>query len=132
MNIGFRIKELRQSKKITQKELSELLKVDNSQLSKIEQGKLQPTLKQIMELSSILKTTTDWLLTGMGENDAKQTLSTKDYIKKELYDDLLYKNGQLQEEIGALKYQLRECQAKSIIPKAPRQTSKTKTKNIKT
>jgi phage repressor protein C with HTH and peptisase S24 domain len=52
MSISLKIKELRKFKKLTQKEFASLIKVDDSQLSKIEQGKLQPTLTQLMEISS--------------------------------------------------------------------------------
>ncbi|NQY31100.1 MAG: helix-turn-helix transcriptional regulator [Flavobacteriaceae bacterium] len=64
MGIGLRIKELRKEKKITQKALCELIKVDNSQFSKIEQEKSLPTIKQIIELSSILEKSIDWIITG--------------------------------------------------------------------
>jgi transcriptional regulator with XRE-family HTH domain len=52
MPISLKIKELRKSNKLTQKEFSSIIKVDDSQFSKIEQGKLQPTLTQLMEISS--------------------------------------------------------------------------------
>ncbi|HHT9079677.1 TPA: helix-turn-helix domain-containing protein, partial [Flavobacterium psychrophilum] len=52
MSISLKIKELRKNKKLTQKEFSSIIKIDDSQFSKIEQGKLQPTLNQLLEISS--------------------------------------------------------------------------------
>lgn len=59
--IGLKIKELRKDKKLTQVYFSEKIGIDNSQLSKIEQGKLMPTLTQLMEISSIFNVSLDWL-----------------------------------------------------------------------
>ena len=63
--IGLNIKELRKDRKLTQLEFSTQIGIDNSQLSKIEQGKLMPTLNQLMEISSIFDISLDWL-TGKG------------------------------------------------------------------
>ncbi|PWN62277.1 XRE family transcriptional regulator [Chryseobacterium oncorhynchi] len=60
--IGLRIKELRKQNSLTQMEFSSKIQIDNSQLSKIEQGKLLPTLSQLMEMSSIFKKSLDWLV----------------------------------------------------------------------
>lgn len=59
--IGLKIKELRKEKKLTQVEFSAKIGIDNSQLSKIEQGKLMPTLFQLLEISSIFNISMDWL-----------------------------------------------------------------------
>lgn len=64
-DIGLNIKELRKERKLTQLEFSTRIGIDNSQLSKIEQGKLMPTLNQLMEISSIFNISLDWL-TGKG------------------------------------------------------------------
>ena len=60
--IGLKIKELRKLNKLTQVEFSSEINIDNSQLSKIEQGKLMPTLNQLMEISSKFKKSLDWLV----------------------------------------------------------------------
>lgn len=62
MNLGTKIKDRRKQLGITQRALSKLISMDNSQLSKIEQGKLQPTINKILELSSILEMSLDDLL----------------------------------------------------------------------
>lgn len=60
-DIGLKIKELRKEKKLTQLDFSGQINIDNSQLSKIEKGKLMPTLQQILEISSKFNTSLDWL-----------------------------------------------------------------------
>jgi transcriptional regulator with XRE-family HTH domain len=67
MSIGLRIKELRAKKNCKQKEFAEIFNIDSSTLSKIEQGKMQPTLQFLMEISSKLEVSVDWILTGKGE-----------------------------------------------------------------
>jgi transcriptional regulator with XRE-family HTH domain len=65
MSISLRIKELRKSKNFTQKDFSAIIKVDNSQFSKIESGKLQPTIQQLMDISSNYEVSMDWLCFGI-------------------------------------------------------------------
>lgn len=64
MSVGTRIKQLRKMKKLSQGDLAIRLGMDNSQLSKVERDILKPTLEQLMELSSILNTTIDFILKG--------------------------------------------------------------------
>lgn len=77
-----------------------------------------------------------WLLTGVGEMLKKEEESEPAFpqdgcVSKELYDDLLSKYSNLQEEVGALKYQLKEANAK-LIQKPSRSVTKPRPKNIKT
>lgn len=78
MDIYIRIKELREEKKLTQKVVSALIKIDSSQYSKIELGKLQPTLTQIMAISSFFEVSIDWLCFGKGSM-LKTTEKSLDY-----------------------------------------------------
>ena len=64
MSIHLRIKEIRKKKNLTQAELSEALGMDSSQYSKVEQGKLFPTIPQLTELCSRFDIDATWLLTG--------------------------------------------------------------------
>lgn len=74
--IGLRIKELRNKEKMTQIDFSTKIGIDNSQLSKIEKGKLMPTLQQLMEISSIFNTSIDWLTGNESfKNDTKKAFS---------------------------------------------------------
>ena len=67
MSIQLRIKELRENHNLSKKDYAFIIKVDNSQYSKIEQGKLTPTIQHIMEICSNFNINADWLLTGKGE-----------------------------------------------------------------
>lgn len=69
MSISLRIKDLRKDKKLTQKEFSDIIGVDNSQLSKIERGQLHPTIEQIMEISSNFNISTDYLIKGIEQSN---------------------------------------------------------------
>jgi len=85
MDIYIRIKELREEKKLTQKVVSALIKIDSSQYSKIELGKLQPTLTQIMAISSFFEVSIDWLCFGNGSMLKKpQSLDYNETNYKEL------------------------------------------------
>lgn len=64
MDIYLRLKELREKNKLSKKEFSAKFGVNDSQYGKMEAGKIQPTINQIIDISSIFNTTTDWLLTG--------------------------------------------------------------------
>jgi transcriptional regulator with XRE-family HTH domain len=67
MSISLRIKELRQVKKMTGKDFATSINMDNSQYSKIEKGRLTPTIKNLMEIYSRYNASIDWLLTGEGQ-----------------------------------------------------------------
>lgn len=69
MEIGFRIKELRTKKGFTQKAFAELLNIDPSQFSKIEQSKVLPTLPQIVEIGSKLDQSLDYLILGIEQSE---------------------------------------------------------------
>lgn len=73
MNIASRIKEIRESRNMTSKDFATSLKIDNSQYSKIEQGKLMPTLNLLMEINSIYGVSTDWILTGKEDTHKNKT-----------------------------------------------------------
>lgn len=87
MSIYLRIKQLRERNKLTQKAVSVLINVDSSQYSKIELGKLQPTLSQLMEISSHFNVSMDWLCFGKdfvgnneNTNDIQDRLKDKEVI----------------------------------------------------
>lgn len=108
--IGLKIKELRKEKKITQKVFSAQINIDDSQLSKIEKGKLMPTLSQLLEISSIFKVSLDWL-TGKEEINilSSQTQENDKYISS------LEKINALQEkEIKRLEKEIERLKGKDI------------------
>lgn len=108
MSISLRIKELRKLKNITQKEFSSIIKVDNSQFSKIELGKLLPTIQQLMEISSYYDVSLDWLCFG------KQNSTTDE--KSEFVDTNYKELAEARKEI--IEYQKMEIeQLKKLVDK---------------
>lgn len=97
MEIGKRIKEAREFKGLKSKDFAAILKIDSSQYSKIENGKLLPTLTQVIEIGNQLEMSLDWLILGKKINGP-----AKEFNLQESYD-LALKNIKLQEEIINLK-----------------------------
>lgn len=69
-NFGVRIKELRKSKKWTQKELANKLDVRFPQLNKYECGLHTPPMDKLIKMSEVFDTTIDYLLTGNRMEDS--------------------------------------------------------------
>lgn len=84
MSISLRIKELIIAKKLSQKDLAAVLMIDTSQFSKIVNGKLQPTLSQLMELASFLKVSLDWLCFGKPEETSTDSVNHKELAEARL------------------------------------------------
>ncbi|AQW92959.1 helix-turn-helix domain-containing protein [Elizabethkingia anophelis] len=101
-DIGLRIKELRKEKKLTQVEFSNEIGIDNSQLSKIEQGKIMPTLIQLMEIASKFNISLDWI-TGFSET-SKMVIT--DIEEKELENIEDINEKQLMEKLNALEQKI--------------------------
>lgn len=59
---GARLKLLRQALGLKQADLAEKLKVSTPAIAVYETGKREPSLKNLIQLSRALNTTTDWLL----------------------------------------------------------------------
>ena len=66
---GRRLKELRKQNKWTQKELAAKLDIRFGQLNKYECGLNAPPLEKLMQMSSLLNVTVDFLLTGENPDD---------------------------------------------------------------
>lgn len=64
MSLGQRIKQRRNSLKITQVQLSESLGTTQQHISSIEQDTREPSLKVLIKMAEELGVTTDYLLTG--------------------------------------------------------------------
>lgn len=62
--IGFRIKENRQQKKITQEELAELIEISPGFMSLIETGRKRPSLDTLLAICRALEITLNEILTG--------------------------------------------------------------------
>jgi transcriptional regulator with XRE-family HTH domain len=66
--IGQRIKDLRKSKKLTLKTLSESTGINQGTLSLLENGENKPSFDIVMKLCKYFKTTADYLLFGQADN----------------------------------------------------------------
>ena len=82
-DIGTRIKEVRKTIRITQKEMAEKLGIFDSYLSDIETGKGNPGHSFFFKISSIFKVNLNYLLLGKGEMFSKpeQTPEEETYIE---------------------------------------------------
>lgn len=73
--IGDRIRFLRQAiRKITQQELADATGISRGNLSSYEQDRFKPASDAIIAIASYLNVSTDWLLTGNGPMNFKNTL----------------------------------------------------------
>jgi len=82
-SLGERILYLRKKNNLTQKELSESIKVARSSIGKIENNEVSPSAEILVELSKTFKVSIDWLLTE-NEYDKNNTAIkfTKDEVTK--------------------------------------------------
>ena len=67
MTLGEKIKQLRESKKYSQEELADLLKVHSVTISKWENGTQEPRVKRLNELAKIFGVSNEYLLNDTGE-----------------------------------------------------------------
>ncbi len=82
--MGNYIKELREQRKLSQKDLADKLKLDNRTISKWERGTSAVDITYLVQLADILKTTPEELLIGAKvSNKSIKHSSLIDYIKKE-------------------------------------------------
>lgn len=65
--VGKRIKKLIEDKKLTQKEVADKLDITEATLSRYINGQRKPTGDTLIQLSSLLETTTDYILKGKKE-----------------------------------------------------------------
>lgn len=60
--VGYQIKQARLAKELTQKELSDIINIDQADLSKIENGKICPSLSTLKKIARGLKTQISMLI----------------------------------------------------------------------
>lgn len=67
-----RLKHIRQSKSLKQKDMAKLLGLSSTAYSKIEKGKIDLTLKKILKIAQIFEDISmDWFLTGESGCDCR-------------------------------------------------------------
>lgn len=65
-SIGFRIKTLRKSLKMNQKDFSNAINISQGTLSDIENDKSYPAIETLLSLFGYIEISADWLLKGKG------------------------------------------------------------------
>lgn len=116
MNVGQRIKALRQQHNMTLRELSQKVGISISFLSDIENGRSNPSLERLKEIAEALDTTVSYLL---GENDTTDNPTQPEKIiddandidarltkrdKKDIAKELEKLMGDLEHSEGLLAY----------------------------
>ncbi len=92
IHFGSRLRDLRRQKNLTQKQLAELVGVQNSIISFYEVGERVPSVEMIIRLSRVLRVSTDYLLgVEQGETVSVAGLSEVD---KGLIRALIYRLGE--------------------------------------
>lgn len=106
--IGQRIKDRRKELRITQSQIKELTGISSGNLSEIENGKILPSSAALINLSQVLKCTTDYILFGKSLNFETSTCSDiRDSMDEELLKYYHSISADDQEEllmIARLKY----------------------------
>jgi transcriptional regulator with XRE-family HTH domain len=123
MSISLRIRELRQEKKMSGKEFSSAINIDNSQYSKIENGKLAPTIEHLMEIYSKFNVSINWLLTGEGEKYIGSKIAPEVLAHKEIQE--------LNREIGALNNEKKRIETEKKKLKAEVEKLKSENEELK-
>ncbi|MBQ9518556.1 MAG: helix-turn-helix transcriptional regulator [Firmicutes bacterium] len=95
--IGERLHNLRKEKRLTQKQVAELIGVQNSIISFYEVGERIPSPQMIIKLAAVFHVSTDYLMgVEKGENVDISKLSENDkYLVRALVDSLREKKESL-------------------------------------
>lgn len=67
---GEKLKEARKNKKLSQEKVSELLNIARSNISKYENGNLEPTMQTLKDFCKLYEVSADYLL-ELNENDKR-------------------------------------------------------------
>lgn len=92
--LGRRIRKARKIKNLTQEQLAEAVGLSLSFIGHIERGSRTASLKTVMDIANVLKTTPDRLLTDSIAQGAHKALS-KDYSKN--FEEIRLNLAQIQE-----------------------------------
>lgn len=85
MSFGGRLKEARNAKKLTQKEVSGKLGIDHTTISKYENNQSEPDNETLRRLASLYDSSIDFLLGWTQETDPANKLNK--YLEYELTDE---------------------------------------------
>ena len=81
MEIATRLKNIRQDRDLTQKEIADILKIDIKTYNRVENNRGQLSMQNIVALAAYYKVTTDYLL-GVTNTPEPQTQINKEQLYK--------------------------------------------------
>lgn len=123
MTINERIKQARETLKLTQEELAAKLKIGQSTIADVEKGRIYPNKNYVKGLHEIFDIDLNWLICGSGkmrsqynlvkEPDAEYKNSINDMEKNFLYDKVRL----LEENKVLLEEKLKKCLAEIDVIK---------------
>jgi transcriptional regulator with XRE-family HTH domain len=96
MHFGERIKELRESKHLLQRQVAASLEIDSPMLSKIERGERRAKREQVLLLAALLETDVNELLTLWLADQVYDIVKEEENATKALQvaeNKILYKTG---------------------------------------
>ncbi len=83
--IGQRIKTLRKNRKVSQKQLSEMLEITQPNISDYERSKIVPTINVLLKLEKIFDADLHWLLCGKKYKKHVKSKKNSVYFEKNLF-----------------------------------------------
>lgn len=89
MDLGTRIQTLRKAQGLSQEALADKLGVSRQAIGKWESGSTSPSIDNLLELSVLLNTTVDYLLTGREPESGPETPSGEETVPLEALRQLL-------------------------------------------
>ena len=98
MNIGKKIKECRENRRMTQKEIAQILGVEAATISKYESGMIEPNIVSLKKLAETFEITVDELLSEKKENFDISKIDVLEVLKQQKEMKLkgnLYHNTQI-------------------------------------
>ena len=83
MNIGNKIKQYREERKMTQRDISEILNVEPGTISKYESGMLEPNIESIKKLAELFEISIDELLADGEEKFDVSKINVLDILREQ-------------------------------------------------
>lgn len=109
INVGYRIRKLRESKDYSQENMAGELSISTSAYSKIERGITDPSIGRLDQIAKILGVqVTQFLQEGAGENKMqdKEKIYGSGYATKEEIEEITNAIKQLKLEMAAMKKEI--------------------------
>lgn len=78
--LGDNIKRMLRKKKMSRRELGDLLGVCEGSISRYIYGEREPNLSQLVKMSDIFGVSLDWLITGKESADREMSLPLRKYV----------------------------------------------------